>query len=940
MGQVTGPPMAGKIARDLGKLIEGDVLFDELSRQEYATAACIFKVRPLGAVCPKTKQDVVNLAKYARAHQITLTPRGGASSLSGQALGAGIVVDFSRYMNKVVSINPEEKTIRVQPGLIYTKLNQAAGKYNLFLPPDPSSGAYCTVGGMLANNSAGAHTVFYGTTRDFAASLEIVVSDGSLVETSGLQANDSISNALSQTLKQTEELLLPNRQAILDSTVKVTKNSAGYNLDGALRNGDVDFTQLLIGSEGTLGIITEATFKLETKPPERAVTLLYFDDWEKASQAVVELLKLRPSALELVDETFVAYVRKGRRELRPFLPEKSAAVILLEFEGQTKEEVKEKTAAGERTAAPFAFGTRAAFAAKEQNALWETRKAALPIVYKASPVKKPMNFIDDSAVPPENLGRYVTGLKGILGKRGIELVIFGHAGNGNVHITPLMDPHEPDFENRLVEISDEAFELTWKLGGTISAEHGDGVMRAPYLKKQYAQTYPLFERLKKIWDPENILNPGKIVTDNNHIPVNILRFPKKFIQTGTVFDQPRWRIEIEKCHGCGACRNYCPVAAETEIEPATARAKPNLLMGIITGELPTELLFDPRFKNVADLCFNCRLCLSECPTSVNVPDLAILARTLYTEKHGQTLRNKVLSHADTSSKLAAIWPKVTNFAMSNRLNRIFMERILGIHRQREMAPAVKPFRLNQQTNYAAKRRVAYFPGCFARFNDVNGEAQATLKVLEKNDIEVIVPEQKCCGIAMITVGSEEDAKKNARFNVEKLAPLVKQGYEIVASAPSCALAIYEDYPRLLDTEEAHLVSQATKEIHQFLWDLYQRGELNRNFKPVDLHLVWHNPCHSKALGVEREPIELLHLIPGVVVEEIADSCCGMAGTFGFKTENFDLSMKIGNKLFEEIKRTGVTTVATSCGTCNMQIAQGTRLQVRHTLSILAEAYGV
>jgi Fe-S oxidoreductase len=278
--------------------------------------------------------------------------------------------------------------------------------------------------------------------------------------------------------------------------------------------------------------------------------------------------------------------------------------------------------------------------------------------------------------------------------------------------------------------------------------------------------------------------------------------------------------------------------------------------------------------------------------------------------------------------------------MGNRLNRIFMERVLGIHHQREMPSAEKPFRLKRKAGQTCKRKAAYFAGCFARFNDVNGEAQATLKVLGKNGVEVLVPEQKCCGIAMITVGSEADAKKNARYNVEVLAPLVKQGYEVVASAPSCALAIYEDYPRLLDTENAHLVSQATREIHQYLWDLHQRGELNRDFKPVDLRLVWHNPCHSKALGVEREPIEILRLIPGITVEEIADSCCGMAGTFGFKTENFDLSMKIGNKLFDEIKRTKVATVATSCGTCNIQIAQGTRLKVRHTLSILAEAYGV
>jgi len=1006
---MTAPPSA--IQRDLGPLLQGEVRTDPITLALFSTAACIFRRKPLAVVSPRTTEDVARTVAYASARGIAVTPRGGGSSLAGQALGPGIILDFSTFMHRILDVDRDQRIVRMEPGAIHTRVQRAAAPHGLRLGPDPSSGDFCTIGGNIGTNAAGAHTLRHGTTKDHVLALTVVLHDGSVVRLgddgragdgrtaknggpAGSSAWPNLERELTATLRAGAPAFLPER-------TRANKNSCGYDLWGAWNAGDpvssigprFDPIRLFVGSEGTLGVVTEATMWLVPKPTTAAVALLYFPSWTDASEAVLEARRLGASAVEAMDHTFLAFVREYRTDLRDLVPEKFVAGILVEFEGESDEEARTGLAALEEWVAPRAgkvLDFRAARTAEEQSSLWSVRRAALPLVYRASPVEKPMNFIDDTAVPAEKLGEYIEGLRAMFAKHRTRYVIFGHAGNGNVHVVPLMDPHEATFAARMAAMTEDAFELTWSLGGTITGEHGDGVLRAPYLRRQYPGAYPVMQAVKRILDPDGILNPGNVISDETVFPEQYLRFTNDFVATGTIFDQPDYRAMIELCHGCGTCRDYCPVGSTTLREPHTARAKSVLLLETIRGELPASVLTGKPFKEVMDSCFNCKLCLTECPSQVDIPGLAIAARKEFVESHGLPLRNWVLGHADRVGSVMGSTPLlagIANHAIGNPVERAARESVGKIAGRLDLpqfrrsfktgdeasrraltlsltpaaaganGPSGKGARGAGQGGHAAStpharlgplpprevaitKRVAYFAGCFARFHDPEGEAAGTVKVLEVNGIEVVVPEQRCCGIALITMGAERSVRADAERNVRTLLPLVDRGFTVVASAPSCGLALIEDYPRILGTKEAQRLADHTIDIHQYLWRLYLRGELRTDFRPVPISVVYHNACHSIAQGITEEPIRLLKLVPGVEVRPIEDSCCGIAGTYGMRAENYDRAMAIGDPLFREIGRTKAEAILTGCGTCNIQIANGIKRPVVHTMTILRQAYGV
>jgi FAD/FMN-containing dehydrogenase/Fe-S oxidoreductase len=992
-----------RVERELGPLLEGEVRADPITIALFSTAACIFRRTPLAVVSPRSAADVAATVSFAKERGIPLTPRGGGSGLSGQALGAGIVLDFSAYMNRILELNPERRLVRLEPGAIHTRVQRAAARHGLRLGPDPSSGDFCTIGGNVGTNAAGAHSLRHGSTKDHVTGLSVVLHDGTAVAleanaaaagpvaASGSASWPRLQGDLISILREGAPRFLPERP-------RANKNSCGYDLWGAWSAEDrvssiesrFDPIRLLVGSEGTLGIATEVTMRLVTKPEATAVALLYFATWDDATEAVLEARRLGASAVEAMDHTFLAFVRAHRSDLRDLVPEKFEAGILVEFEGRSDEEAKTGMAALEEWVAPrraMVLDFRAARSAEERTALWSVRRAALPLVYRASPVEKPMNFIDDTAVPAEQLGAYIGGLRRIFAKHATRYVIFGHAGNGNVHVAPLMDPHETTFAARMAEMAEEAFELTWRLGGTITGEHGDGILRAPYLRRQYPEAYPVMAAVKRTLDPTGILNPGNVITDETVFPERHLRFTNTFVPTGTVFDEPDYRAMIELCHGCGTCRDYCPVGSTTLREPHTARAKSVLLLEVIRGGLSQDVLRGKPFKEVMDSCFNCKLCLTECPSQVDIPGLAIAARREFVEAHGLPLRNWVLGHADKVARVAGVAPGLANAAVGSPVERAARERIGGIAgrldlprfrrsfatgdagSKRALALPLTPAagtgpaegaagggaaRPGASTHASAHarlgalpprevpltNRVAYFAGCFARFHDPEGEAEATVKVLEANGIEVVVPDQRCCGIALVTMGAERSVRADAERNVATLLPLVERGFTVVASAPSCGLALIEDYPRILGTEGARRLADHTLDVHQYLWRLYLRGQLRTDFRTVPLSVVYHNACHSVAQGIAEEPIRLLRLIPGVEVRPIEDSCCGIAGTYGMRAENYDRAMAIGDPLFREIDRTRAQAILTGCGTCNIQIAGGVGRPVVHPMAILRRAYGV
>ena len=982
-------PRQLKIERELAPHVEGDVRTDPVVLALFSTAACIFRRKPLAVVSPKSESDVARVVAFAAAEGIPVTARGGGSSLAGQALGPGIVLDFAAHMNRIVAVDRERRFVRVEPGAIHGRVQKAAGRVGLRLGPDPSSGDFCTIGGNVGTNASGAHTLRHGSTKDHVLGMTVVLHDGSVVRlgTHGARDGgperdgDATWRAMSARL---ETILREGAPAFLPERPRANKNSCGYDLWGAWAPGDqvssieprFDPMRLIVGSEGTLGIVTDVTMRLVPKPKATAVALLYFASWEDATEAVLEARRLGASAIEAMDHTFLAFVRADREDLRPLIPEKFDSSILVEFEGDSPEEARAGVAAVEEWAAARrgkVLDFRAARSTEEQAMLWAVRKAALPLIYRASPVEKPMNFIDDTAVPAERLGDYVNGLRAMFAKHRTRFAIFGHAGNGNVHVMPLMDPHEGTFQSSMAAMAEDAFELTWRLGGTITGEHGDGILRAPYLERQYPRAYAVMADVKRAMDPGGVLNPGNVISDSRVFPEGFSRYTNTFVTTGTVFDDPDYRDMIEMCHGCGTCRDYCPVGSTTSLEPHTARAKAVLLMEMIRGELSRDALTEKPFKEVMDSCFNCKLCLSECPSQVDIPGLAIAARKEFVEKHGMPVRNWILGHADKVAAVAGMAPAVVNLAIGNPLERAARENVGKVAGKLDLPRFRRPFGTGDG---AAKRalslplvagagttgapgshhharlgpmpyrdvpitkRVAYFAGCFARFHDPQGEAEATVKVLEANGIEVVVPEQRCCGIALITMGAERSIIADARRNLEVLLPLVDRGFTVVASAPSCGLALIEDYPRILGSEEAKHLAAHTIDIHQYLWRLHQRGELRTDFKPVPISVVYHNACHSVAQGITEEPINLLKLVPGVEVRPIDDSCCGIAGTYGMKSENYERAQEIGEPLFRELERTKAEAILTGCGTCNIQIAHGAKREVVHTMAILRRAYGV
>lgn len=948
------------VEKDLKRLVRGEVRFDDLSRVLYSTAACMYQQEPLGIIVPRDENDVQTVVRYAAERGLPLLGRGAGSSLNGQVIGQGLVLDFTKYLRRIVHLDPGERRAVVQPGVVLKELNRALAPYGLQFAPDPSSGAQATLGGMIGANAAGPRSLKYGSTRDHLVQVRAVTASGNqLVAPSGGRAAESEQRRLENEL---HTLLTRHAGLIERCRPKVTKNSSGYCLSRVLTGDEVNLIPLLAGSEGTLALVVEATLKLLPVPPARGLVLFFFAELEAAGEAVLALRELGPSALEIVDHTFLELARVDNAEALAPVPEGTRYLLLTEFEEESSALVAEKLAAGRRRVVDetaLAFAAQAATDPAEQERLWNVRKAATPVLNRMKGPRRPWSVIEDAAVPPERLVDYIRGIHELVEAHGVHTTLHGHAGNGHLHIRPILDLKRADDLETLKSLAQAAAGLVRNLGGTLSAEHGDGLCRTEFLPRVFPELYPLFVRVKDLFDPHRLLNPGKKVFVEGWGMADHLRYGPAYrrVPTHTPFEDESLQTETERCHGCGSCRDYCPVCRATRDETATARAKANLLRHVISGRLPADVMETRGFKQVMDLCVNCKQCVVDCPTLVDIPRLAQTARTVYVSKHGQEFRNQLLGRSDLTSRFGQATWRLANTVNELQPWRTVMERVVGIHRRRRLprfAPesfrkwlAAKGFRVSRTLfrapAYPGARKgnaaVVYFPGCFAQYCDSHGEAVATTEVLRRNGFDVLVPEFRCCGIALLTLGSGAQVVPDAEFNVAQMLPHVRRGIPVVVSSASCCLALKEDYPRLLKTEAAAQVSAHLHDVHTFLWELHRQGRLDTgSLAPVRRRVAYHNPCHLRALGVVHQPKGLLQLVPGLELVDLDDSCCGIAGTFGMKTENFELSLQMGAPLFAALKAARVEVVASGCGTCNIQIQQGARLPVVHPLSLLAEAY--
>lgn len=942
-----------EILRDLRNTIEGEVLFDEINRTIYSSAASLYRIRPLGIVKPKHIKDVINVVKYASQHGIPITPRGGGTSRTGNEVGEGLLLDFSKYMNRILESDVGAGWVRVQPGLILASLNQFLKPHHLFFPIDPSTKDHCTIGGMVANNSSGPHAVKYGATRDYVLSLEVVLANGEAITTGPVSLDRITTQALKdpQTLEEKIYRLMPDllkryQKPIEEEKPFTMKNSSGYDLWRLENNGFLDLTSLLVGSEGTLGILTEVKLRLMPLPGKALGGLIYFNNLDHVGMATEKILELSPTMLEIIERQILDLARQQKAELKPYLPEGIEAILFVEFQDENEDQLHQKFRELEEKVIhqeKLAFALKVARNDKDMAMLEKVRSVSGPILNKIKGPKKPIAFIEDAAVHPNSLSQYIKGLRELFKKFEVDASIYGHAGDGNLHLMVFLDLTQEEDVRKMVSLADACYDLVLSLKGTISGEHGDGRLRTFYLKKQYPKLYPAMVEIKKLFDPENIFNPGCIIGTGQNPLGQHLKFVRE-AQRGpgiSLFDKEPVRTAIETCSGCGKCRSYCPVAREIFEEWAMGRAKVTLLREFIAGALDPKILDSPQFKEVMDSCVNCKRCLTECPSGVDIPWLALSSRSYYIEKNGEPLDQRFFSKTRSLCRTGSALAPLINLANSLAPVRRCVEMAVGLDRRRNL-PLFrrKTLRkiLKNRSPLPGKKQIVYFLSCYSNFNEPEGDGLATLEVLEQNGFSVLMPDFQCCGIARINSGAIHHVVKDIQTNVKKMTSLVDQGLSIVFSEPSCALAVKMEYPKILNSEEASKVADKCFDIHQFLMMLHQKGELNLEMGRMDLTVGYHNPCHLRALGVVKEPVELLHLIPGVTVQTLGDGCCGMVGTFGLKKKNYDLSMAIGKRLFKEIEGSEVNRLATSCGACKLQIFQGTHKEALHPISLLALAY--
>ncbi len=943
------------ILKNLETLVEGEVLLDDLSRTIYSSGASLYSVRPLGIVTPRNKTDVVNVVEFASQHNIPITPRGGGTSRAGNEVGEGLLLDFSKYMNKIVEFDRKEKWVKVQPGIILESLNQFLKPHQLFFPIDPSTKEYCTLGGMIANNSSGPHAVKYGATRDYVISLEVVLSNGEVIITDpvplGMIAEEEQKG--SETLEERIYRVIPDllrryEKPLEEEKPYSMKNSSGYDLWKLLDHGHLNLTPLFVGSEGTIGVITEAKLHLTSLPAKTWSGLIYFNDLDPVGAAVQQILDLSPTMVEIIERQILDLARRQKAEMRPFLPEGIEALLFIEFEGENEDQLREKFLDIERKVIlreKWASGLKMAGDDRERSMFEKVRSISGPILNKIKGPKKPVAFIEDAAVHPSRLSQYMRGLRELFKRFDVEASMYGHAGDGNLHLMVFLDLTREDEVKKMVSLTEACYDLVFSLKGTISGEHGDGRLRTFYLRKQYPRLYPAMVEVKSLFDPQNIFNPGCIIGgDQNPLGQHLKYIGKKdAIPFSGFFDAESIRTAIEACSGCGKCRSYCAIARQMNEEWTIARAKATVLREFFSGKLDPEILYSSQFKEVMDSCLNCKRCLTECPSGVDIPWLALGGRATYIEKHGEPFAQQFFSNTRSLCKTGSSLAPLVNLANSFAPARRCLEWAIGLDRRRHLPRFQRRTLrkiLKDRPQPSGDKKVVYFVSCYSNFSDPEGDGLATLEVLERNGFHVLIPDFKCCGIARVTSGAIQPVIEDMRTNIREMARLVDQGLRIVFSEPSCALAVKMEYPKLVHSEETTRVAEKCFDIHQFLMMLHREGELNLNLRNMDLNIGYHNPCHLRALGVVNEPVELLRLIPGVKVQAFSDGCCGLVGTFGMKRKNFECSMAIGQRLFREILDSKVDQISTGCGACKLQIFQGTHQEAVHPISLLASAYKV
>ncbi len=966
---------------DLSGVFRGQLRFDVLSTSIYATDASLYQERPLGVVYPVDADDVVALARYAQDQHIPLVPRGAGTGVVGAAVGRGLIVDFSRHLREIEAIGSE--TVRVQPGVVRNRLNERLRSEGRYFPPDPSNSATTTIGGMLAVDAAGSHAVRVGSVRDHVRSMEVVLPGGIRFEARseplrsgsagfvpdvvppglepGTTKNDLVRERITSRLAK---LLADNEPLIRDRQPALIRNCCGYLLRGVLTSTELHLPRLLIGSEGTLGLFTSATLHTSPLPAHRGVVLLLFGNLESAISAVQTIAEQLPSACDLLDRRLLSLGRESDPQFEQWIPKTAEAALIVEQTGYSERQVRDRirmVIESVRMLEQSVMVAREAYTAADVDFLWSLPNRVVPLLTSLPGSIRPLPFVEDIAVPPATLGEFLHRAQRVLQRHEVTASLYAHAASGQVHLRPFLPPPSVVDADRIESIARDLYDVVFSVGGTISGEHGDGLARTAFIRSQYGPLYQVFQQVKDIFDPHNLLNPGKIISDDPHVTIRRFRPVRSSSAPEVTPLQLRWDSEeltqaAMRCNGCGVCRSQepglrmCPFFRIDAVEEASPRSKANVMRNVMSGALDRQSLGSDDMKRLADLCFNCKQCQLECPSHVNIPQMMIEAKASYVAANGLSRADWILSRAHSFGWLGCKLAPVSNWILNSRLCRWVMERTLGIADQRKLPPFARHSFLDSCPEPGEKaglsageygqKPIVYFVDHYANYHDTE-LAQAFLRVLAHNRIDVIIPaRQTASGMAMITAGDLVAARQLADANLRELCELVREGHQIVCTEPAAAFCLSQEYPLLIDHPDVKLLSSRVVEAGQFLRNLHAAGRLRTDFSPVQVVAGYHTPCHLRALEASTPFADLLSLIPGLTLRRIEKGCSGMAGAFGLTQAHFETSLQIGAGLIEEMQSPDILLGITECSSCKIQMEQGTVVPTIHPLKLLALAYGL
>lgn len=937
--------------------IEGDVRFDDITREIYSTDASIYRMLPICVAIPKTTKDVKTIIQIAAEYKIPVMPRGGGSSLSGQTVNHAIVIDFSKHINNIISIDPSGKKVSVQPGISIDILNMHLRKHNLLFTPDPSTTNRATVGGVIGNNSCGAHSVIYGKTIDHVISLDTVLSNGKSHKFQKLSPNEFEKITYSDSFESkiyTESLNLFREYT--DELSKrfpdIQRRVGGYNLDEINKKGFIDLVKIIVGSEGTLATTVEAELNLVELPKKKGLVVTEFNDIIKSMEASTLALEYSPSAVEHIGEIILNEAKKSPEFSTgiDYLKNNPTDIIVTEFYGEDDSEIKDKIKKfnDKISKSNLALSSTVVLNPLQQAQVWNMRKAGLGLVMKKPGEAKAIPFVEDTAVSPEKLPEYVKRFDEIVKSNNTTAGYYGHASVGCLHIRPLINLKSENDIKKMVKISSEISDLVFEFKGAFSGEHGDGIVRGAWTKKMYGEkVYKAFKDLKKSFDPDNILNPGKIIEtppmDSN------LRFGKEYksksIDTFLSFKKEGgFSAAIEMCNGQAACKKLnsgymCPSFMATREEVDSTRGRANALRAALSGKLPMSSMKSKNLFKVLDLCIECKTCRSECPSGVDMAKIKYEFLHQYYKNNRIPLRSIMTGNIALTNLIGSKIPKIFNLFIKSSIFKIPSDYFLKIDKRRNLPKiANKSFKKSfKNADQKGTKTAVFFHDTFTNYNHPS-VGDASVKILKSLGYKVILIDKKCCGRPMISKGLLNQAKKNARYNIEKLFEYVKDGAIVAGAEPSCISALKDEYPDMFpEDDKVALVAKNTYLIQQLINNPENSNKLKfiRKNKKQSFAVQVH--CHEKTLIGEDVSVDCLKLIPNSKVEKIPSGCCGMAGAFGYEKEHYDISKTIAeDRLIPFINKTeSETKIAITGVSCRHQIKDFTDKDPSHILELIA-----